>query len=539
MRLTIFWTGLLATILCTSSGPQSVAAEAPTGLRKDNVLWRSHFVGGTRLEGDANAARWVKLAATPVAQQLREQTLRKLATTPFRVLQDKMPAGAKDQAESWQPLLADLLRAESFVEWRGTSNRTDQFALAIKLPDDRAKVWSANLGTVLKAWTGIAPVPFTQGNVSGWQLRKHDPPNLFGVARVGTWVVVGAGQDAMSLFNAFIGSLKTSAAPFATDAAVWGEVWADWPQLEAHLPFPMPVHPPQTHLTITGKDDSLRLNGGLEFDRSLNWNPKAWRIPEAFMREPLISFTAARGVASVLRQDDFLSQWKFKSVPDEVYVWALDRVPFATFVAAPTTDAAGQMRSVGPDLQTRYNPLLESRRMGTLQISSNQEAIRWNGLPLVKPHLGAAKDSSGEFLFGGMFPNPPKTKPLPEELLGQIKGHKTLAYYDWEVTEPRLKQWKILSQIYRLLSHQPPLTTNMLAVQWLTSVTTNLGNTVTELNVSGDRQMTLTRKAPIGLTAFELVALTTWLESPNFPFSAPAPAAPRSAVPAARVKPKP
>ena len=539
MRLTIFWTGLLTTILCTSSGAQLAEADAPLGLRKDNVLWRSHFVGGIRLEGDANAARWVKLAAAPVAQQLRDQTLSKLATTPFRVLQDKMPAGAKDQAEAWQPLLADLLRAESFVEWRGTSNRTDQFVLAIKLPDDRAKVWSANLGTVLKAWTGIAPVPFTQGNVSGWQLRKHDPPNLFGVARVGPWVVVGAGQDAMSLFNAFIGSLKTGAAPFAVDAAVWGEVWADWPQLAAHLPFPLPVHPPQTHLTITGKDNFIRLHGGLEFDRSLNWRPQPWRIPETLIREPLISFTAVRGVAPVLRQDDFLRQWKFKSVPDEVYLWALDGVPFATFLAVPTADAAGQIQSFAPDLQARYNPLLEQRRLGSLEMSTNRAAISWRGLPIIIPHLSATKDGSNEFLFGGLFPHSPKAKPPPGELLDQIKGHKTLAYYDWEVTEPRLKQWKVLSQLSQLLRRQAPLRTNMLAVQWLNSVTTNLGNTVTELNVSGDRQMTLTRKAPIGLTAYELVALTTWLEATNFPFATPASPPPPTRSPAFKTSAKP
>jgi hypothetical protein len=519
MRQTIFWTGLLATVLCTSCGPQSVATDAAAGLRKDSVLWRSHFVGGTRLEGNTNATRWVKLAAAPIAQQLRDQTLRKLATAPFRALQDKMPAGAKDQAESWQPLLADLLRAESFVEWRGTSNRIDQFALAIKLPDDRAKAWSANLGTILKAWTGIAPVPFTQGNVSGWQLRKHDPPNLFGVARVGTWVVVGAGQDALSLFNAFIGSLKTGAAPFAVDAGVWGEAWADWPQLEAHLPFSLPVHPPQAHLTITGKDNFIRLNGGLEFDRSLNWRPQPWRIPETLIREPLISFTAVRGVAPVLQQDEFLRQWKFKSVPDEAYVWAMDGVPFATFVAAPTTDAAAQIQSFGPDLQARYNPLLAQRRLGSLEMSTNRDALSWRGLPIVIPHLSATKDGANDFLFGGLFPNAPKAKPPPGELFDQVRGRKTLAYYDWEVTEPRLKQWKVLSQLNQIMDRQPPLRTNMLAVQWLNSVTTNLGNTVTEITVSGDRQMTLTRKAPIGLTAYELVALTTWLEATNFPFS--------------------
>ena len=519
MRQTILWTGLLAAFICTSYGPTSVAADARADLRKDKVLWRSHYVGGARLEGNPDAARWVKLAATPASTQLREQTLHKLATAPFRAWQGKLPTGAKDNAEALQPLLADLLRAESFIEWRGTSNRFDQFALAIKLPDDRAKAWAASLGTVLKAWTGLAPVPFEQGVVSGWQLRKHDAPNLLGVARVGSWVVVGAGQDALGLFNDFIARLKTGALPFAVDAAVWGEVWADWPQVEPHLPFALPLHPPQTHLTIVGKENHLRLKGGLEFERPLDWHPQPWRVPTKLIREPLISFTAARGVASVIQQNDFLRDLKLQPAPDEVYVWALDGIPFATYAAVPATDAPNQIRRLAPDLLDRCNHVLEKHRVGSLQVNTNGDAISWRGLPIVVPYLRAAKDGSSEFLMAGLFPNTPKTNPPPRELLAQIEGRKDLAYYDWEVTEPRLKQWKVTSQLFQLLTRQPQLRTNMAAVQWLNSVSQDLGNTVTEITVSGDRQMTLTRKAPLGLTAIEFVGLSAWLEATNFPFS--------------------
>jgi hypothetical protein len=64
---------------------------------------------------------------------------------------------------------------------------------------------------------------------------------------------------------------------------------------------------------------------------------------------------------------------------------------------------------------------------------------------------------------------------------------------------------------------QPLLKTNAASVRWLNTIGPDLGNAVTELSVTGPKQLTLVRKSAIGLTATELVALATWLESPKFP----------------------
>jgi hypothetical protein len=90
-------------------------------------------------------------------------------------------------------------------------------------------------------------------------------------------------------------------------------------------------------------------------------------------------------------------------------------------------------------------------------------------------------------------------------------------YYDWEITEQRLTQWQVLSQLYQMAFDKPLLDTNAVSIRWLNSIKSGLGNTVTEITVTGPRQLTLVRKAPTGLTGFELVMLANWLESPKFP----------------------
>ena len=545
MRHPILWTCLVGASLLVSCAKSPAGGSSGAELRSQQVLWRSHFVGGARLEGDPNAARWNKLAADPASVPFREEVLRKLATAPFRAWQGQMAAGAKDQAALLEPLLGDLLHAESYVEWRGTTNQTTQLALAIKLNDDRAKAWNVNLATVLKSWTGIEVVPFNQNGVSGWQLRKHDAPNLLGLARSGPWLVVGAGQDALTLFNEFTSRLKGGGVPFATEAQAWGELWVDGPRVQPRLPFQLPLVAPWTHLTVTGKDGDLRVKGWLSLDRALNWKPVPWRIPFNLIRDPIISFTAARGVAPVLQQSDFLRELNLQPVPDELYAWGLDGFPLQNYLAWPATDAASQFKRLAQELPARYNPGLTQGHFGSLQLGTNQPVLAWTQLPFAVPTLRTIHDGNNDYFFAGVFPYNPKAPAPPRELFKQIEGHNDVAYYDWEVTEPRLKQWEAIVQLYQIVARQPVNQTNMAAMRWLEVAGKGAGNSGTEITVSGERELTLVRKAPLGLTGFEWVALATWIESTNFPFSPwvkplpPGVLPPRPAKPAApAVKPR-
>lgn len=520
MRSPFLLSCLAVGLLLTANPPAAQAAAAapttPTSLRSEKVLLRSHFVGGTALKSRPEAARWSAMAATNAAfADLLTQTAQKLATTPFRVLQPGLPAGAKDHADLLQPLFDDLFRAESWIEWRGTATTTEQLAVAVRLSEDRAKLWNSSLAAVVKSWSGQAP----QTDTKGWQVRLRQAPNALGFARVGEWVVVGLGQTDLKLWTDFQAKLAAKTQPFPADTAAWLDLRADWPLVQPRLPLPLPVNVPEAGLTLAGEGQNLRLKGTLLPEKPLTWKADPWQTPTNSIRDPLISFTAMRGMGTLFNENAVLRSLGLGAAPEQLFLWAMDGSPFRTYAAAPYRDADKAVRRAAPGLTNKYNPDLQRLRIGALGLAPTNAILSWSGLPLVMPYLGAAKSPAGEMLVAGLFVNPPKGPPPPKELLQQFEGRKDLAYYDWEVTEPRLANWRALGQLLQIVGHQPQFRTNMAALRWLASIQAGLGETVTEITVANPRELKLTRKAPMGFNAVELVYLAAWLESTNFPFS--------------------
>jgi hypothetical protein len=185
-----------------------------------------------------------------------------------------------------------------------------------------------------------------------------------------------------------------------------------------------------------------------------------------------------------------------------------------------------------------FNDDLKSRGGGELKMASNRVDVSWQGLlPVVVPFLQPAKETNdAEFLAGGLFPFTPNAKPPPVELVQRVSGRTDLVYYDWEITQYRLLQWRSISQVLPIFAKQPVVYTNELGRQtrfvparvpeqkWLTAIEPMLGNTITEVTYKSPNELHLVRKSHLGLTSVELVLLSHWLASPNFPFSSkPAP----------------
>jgi hypothetical protein len=146
---------------------------------------------------------------------------------------------------------------------------------------------------------------------------------------------------------------------------------------------------------------------------------------------------------------------------------------------------------------------------------TNRE-ISWIGMPFVAPYLRALREPAGDFLFLELFPNTPKSKPLPPELFSRL-ATKNLVLYHWEITAERMPQLLNLSQFSLMVTSHKQLEADSAAFKWLQRIGAALGNTDTEIMQSGPAEFTFTRKTPGVFTAVELFTLANWLEATNFP----------------------
>jgi hypothetical protein len=68
-----------------------------------------------------------------------------------------------------------------------------------------------------------------------------------------------------------------------------------------------------------------------------------------------------------------------------------------------------------------------------------------------------------------------------------------------------------------MLTQHRELDDGSAAGQWLNHIGPTLGASATEVTKTGPLELSFKRSAPAGLTAIELIALSEWLEAPNFP----------------------
>jgi hypothetical protein len=170
---------------------------------------------------------------------------------------------------------------------------------------------------------------------------------------------------------------------------------------------------------------------------------------------------------------------------------------------------------------------------------------------MIAPFLQATQGKSGAgFLFGGLFPIASNTNFPPAELFTQISGRPDLVYYDWEITQYRLSQWLGLSRMLPIFPREIFIAPNapekkrsipprLPEQKWLIAIAPMLGNTITEVTYKAPNELNVVRKSHIGLNSIELIFLSHWLASPDFPSLkvSPAEAQTRPAAPSADPSP--
>ena len=494
----LFCAAIMAAIVTQASPPAA------------DLMARIHFAGAEQISADTNAVAFTNLWCSPEAQALREQTLNKLSRAPYDWFKQKMLSGMGDGAGQLRPLLDDLLGAEWFLQIRDATNGSPEFALAIRLNAGRAQLWQTNLENVLETWTmmSVEKIP------NGWELKKHRPPNLIRFVRAGDWVVFGLGQDKLRLHDELVRRVRAEKRPAPAEENNWLGADLDWPRLARWFPSLSAVDLPEMRWQAVGRDGNLHLAGRLIFPQPLAMTLEPWRMPTNTIHQPFFSFTAARGIAPWLEKQNWAQRYEVSPVPNQVFIWALAQMPFQTFAAVPVPDAGKALAQFEQKSSAHTNWQNHFMMPLTMNVTSNR--IAWLGLPFIVPSLEALHEPFGDFLVAGVFPNGPKTRPLPPELFLRL-APSNLVYYHWEITAERLKQLPNLTQLALMATQHRQLDAQSAAARWLNRVGPTLSNTVTEVTQTAPNELTFMRQAPGGLTAIELVALANWLEASNFP----------------------
>ncbi|HWX21603.1 MAG TPA: hypothetical protein VN578_17000 [Candidatus Binatia bacterium] len=544
--------GLLAVLLllaggCKKSAPTEAATDTTShippqqsAMQADTVA-RIHSLGKTRLAADTNAAYFMTIWNLPESAKLQEQTLDKLALwlangfrsaitnqplefTNYRALFTNYPS-----APLLRPLLDDLIQEECYLEIREATNQPSELALAIRLNEKRAGLWKTSLAAALGTTSNLRPVA-AEGDRQAWELRMPNQPTggtqpeaieRLELVRSGEWTLLGLARDNSRLLPELVARIKRDGTPSGQPAtSYWLEAALDLAWLASALSISSnpAENLPRVSVALAGDGEYVRTRGELTFTKPLDLKLEPWKIPTSLIRQQLAGFTALRGIGPWLSRQNLIRDFQIQPVPNQGYVWSLSSSPSQTFALAPMPDASSLMEKIGPRIELELNPWLTNNAVGQVEYSKEHRGVSWGPVPLMIPSLQPISLLEGDYLLGRLAPNlPAPGKPAPPELFSQITSRPNLVYYDWEITQNRVKDWIFVGQSTRIMFRREQLPLKGDVMNFLVAIGPKLGNTITEITQEGPGSLALIRKSHIGLTGLELHLLGDWLESPDFP----------------------
>lgn len=466
---------------------------AQAALPQPDLLLQVHFTGAQKISADPHAAAFTNEFCSDKALALRAQTAAKLSgwlagwlpTSASPSGNGSMPGGAA----KLRPLLDDLQTSEFFLEIRAAANNQLEAAIAIQLDPVRAQLWQSNLKPFFPAAT-FKPV-------GGWLIFDSNP--------------------------ALLGLGNRLAQRVAAPPTGWLDLDINWPRLAQWHPLLKELALPETQFTVTAPSDYFNLSGKFFFPENLTLSLEPWRMPTNTIHVPFNSFTAVRGFASWWQSQPWARPYQLTPTPNQIMFWSLPAAAFQTFASVPVPDAASALSQA----YERLTPVISladaaGEFINPITPELTNSEIDFRGLPFVALHLRALTEPAGHFLYGELFPNSTRSKPLPPELYQRL-ATKDLVFYHYEVPGLRTLQLLELTQFGLMITRHKQLQANTAAFRWLQASATNLvlnparDHTDTEITQSGPAEFTFARRSPCLFTGLELYALANWLEAPNFP----------------------
>jgi len=466
-------------------------------------LLRWHSAGWQTVTNQAEGTRLKELLALPQTALLKSNTLVALSRNLPAILFPEAPTN-KDQATKLRPLLDDVLTYESKVVWASESPL--RWRLAVKIPVERTGIWTANLYDLLVRGEQLDKIPRT--NITDASVTvTYSAAETYRYGLRDSWVTV---ERAEAGYDWEVVARSEAKA----DTNSWFALEMQTAILKQSGGLLPPDNQPYARLTMEGKGANQTSRLSLKFPQALAVSLPRWQVPTNTIKDPVISFTALRGVGGWWSQQDWLKPLQLTNAPQQAYVWSQPQAYYSTFAAFPARDASRLMTN-SFSRTNEFTAAMSKLFFGRMVALKNE--LVWTGAPILAPTLKAAPEPQDDHLLLSLFPLARSAENLPPALLEQFVGRTNLLYYDWEITEMRLNQWMRLAPLLSMVANRMPLNNSKVPYEWLAAIAPKLGNTVTEAELAAPDEIQVLRKSPAGFTGLELYLLARWLDQKNLP----------------------
>lgn len=522
--MVLSWSGLVGLAAANAEPPSENHQTAETESNQQAAFgW--HFAGIRAVESAENALTLQDVWRLPESRRLGRLLTERLAQTPERQMFGRQAKANAERARIAQSLAALLLASESFGEVKGLAGGGAHLSLAVRLAPPKASEWKQHLRRyfALLNWQELAES--AEENLR-WMAAKGDLEAR--LAREGEWLLFGAGNGDFSRLTKWQASIAGGDLPSSLAAGdlllLRGHAGrlAEW-LADVSLPslsdFEVRFQPEENGVRTTA---TIRLREAVEFPLP------DWEVPTKFIRDPIVSFSGARGLRSVIAKLPAAKTLAERGIPEQFFSWSRRFVPssksmpiypFPAYLAWPIPLEEVSVERLPQHLSALVGPdVLASGRARLVSLPSLNKTMLQLRAPLVEPFVRGFTNQTHGVRIAGLFPLINQPRPVPDALLAQLDSAKNLVYYHWEITQHRIEFFKNLFQLLAFLAGQPQMKADGAGLRWLDAVAPKMGNAVTIVTAPAPQTLNLVRKSYFGFTGLELAAVVRWLESESCPW---------------------
>lgn len=501
----------VVTALLTSS---CTSKEEPTS--PPRPMARVHFAGADRVAADAEATQLKAVGALPESRAFLNFLFERLSRSAGILSRGQLaPDGARAASPALRSMIEDLWRNEFAATLQGVDGQPTDWTLAIRLSPERLAIWRTNLASLAAAWNLGTVRQGIAGNLPTMEIGESNSMVRLRWVEAGEWGLMGVGTPSLPGLAKTLQTVAANRSPLPSLTNSWLDAVVDLHALAPSLGLPKDKPWPKVELTLRADGENVRSFGTLEFPEDITGPLEPWQVPTNIITEPLTGFSAARGIAPLLGHFALLKTLRFQP-PNRCFAWALQTVAGQVYMAFPMPGLTNLLPTLATEAPGLIPSVFHAGGPPVVTYQPTNQTIVWQGVvPFVVPSLKSEQGPGGEYALVSLFPSFPVTPP-PQELLDQLSP-TNLVYYSWEITEHRIKQWLMITQLASVTTKTPQLSLSRPTLPWLNAAAPHLGNCATEVVALGPRRWSFNRKSQIGLTGPELVVLARWVESTSFP----------------------